>query len=73
VRREELEHLIRAAGAVTASRRIIVIGSQAILGQFPHNAPPRTTLSMEADLLPMSSRVAAHIDADFRTKGGDNG
>lgn len=53
MRREELEHLIRAAGGITASRRIVVIGSQAILGQFPYNAPPRTTLSMEADLLPI--------------------
>jgi hypothetical protein len=53
VRREELEHLIRAAGGVTGSRRLIVIGSQAILGQFPFDAPPRTTLSMEADLLPI--------------------
>lgn len=53
MRRDELEHLIRAAGGVTGSRRLIVIGSQAILGQFPLNAPPRTTLSMEADLLPI--------------------
>lgn len=53
MRREDLEHLIRAAGGVTGSRRLIVIGSQAILGQFPFDAPPRTTLSMEADLLPI--------------------
>ena len=50
-----LEHLIRAAGAVTGSRRIVVIGSQAILGQFPFDAPPRTTLSVEADLLPLDA------------------
>jgi hypothetical protein len=53
VRRDELEHLIRAAGGVTGSRRLVVIGSQAILGQFPFDAPPRTTLSMEADLMPI--------------------
>lgn len=52
MRRDQLEHLIRAAGAISGSRRIIVIGSQAILGQFPHGAPPRATLSMEADLIP---------------------
>jgi hypothetical protein len=52
VRRDQLEHLIRAAGGVTGSRRIVIIGSQAILGQFPFDAPPRTTLSVEADLLP---------------------
>lgn len=55
MRREDPEHLIRAAGGVTGSRRIVVIGSQAILGQFPHNAPPRTTLSVEADLLPLDA------------------
>jgi hypothetical protein len=55
VRRDQLEHLIRAAGAISGSRRIIVIGSQAILGQFPRNAPARATLSMEADLLPMDA------------------
>lgn len=53
MRREDLEHLIRAAGSISGSRRIVVIGSQAILGQFPYNAPPVTTLSVEADLLPI--------------------
>ena len=48
--REQLEHIIRAAGAVTNEDRLIVIGSQAILGQFP-NAPPATLRSMEADLI----------------------
>lgn len=53
MRREDLEHLIRAAGAITGSRRIVVIGSQSVLGQFPNCAPWRATLSMEADLLPI--------------------
>lgn len=55
MRRDQLEHLIRAAGAITGSRRLVVIGSQAILGQFPHGAPVRATLSMEADLLPIDA------------------
>jgi hypothetical protein len=33
--RSELEHLIRAAGAVADDPEIVVIGSQAVLGQFP--------------------------------------
>jgi hypothetical protein len=53
--REQLEHLIRAAGAITGSRRILVIGSQSILGQFPIGAPPRALLSMEADLVPLDA------------------
>jgi hypothetical protein len=51
VRRHELEHLIRAAGAITQSD-LIVIGSQAILGQHP-DAPPVALVSVEADLIPL--------------------
>lgn len=55
MRREDLEHLIRAAGAIAGSRHVVVIGSQAILGQFPEKAPALATRSMEADLLPVDS------------------
>jgi hypothetical protein len=34
--RSELEHLIRAAGSITQDNEIVVIGSQSVLGQFPH-------------------------------------
>ncbi len=61
MRREDLEHLIRAAGAISGSRRLVVIGSQSILGQFPHAAPPRTTLSMEADLIPLDAPDKAEL------------
>ena len=36
--RQELEHIIRAAADVTNEKELIIIGSQAILGQYP-NAP----------------------------------
>ncbi|MES2996405.1 MAG: DUF6036 family nucleotidyltransferase [Verrucomicrobiota bacterium] len=49
MQRHELEHLIRAAGAITGVDEIIVIGSQAILGSRP-DAPPVFLRSMEADL-----------------------
>jgi hypothetical protein len=55
VKREQLEHLIRAAGAVTGSRRLIVIGSQAILGEHPFDAPPEALRSREADLIPIDA------------------
>jgi len=35
MKRHELEHLIRAAGAITGAEEIIVIGSQAILAARP--------------------------------------
>ncbi|MFZ9936441.1 MAG: DUF6036 family nucleotidyltransferase [Luteolibacter sp.] len=49
MKRHELEHLIRAAGAITGTDEIIVIGSQAILGACP-DAPPSLLRSTEADL-----------------------
>jgi hypothetical protein len=49
MKRHELEHLIRAAGAITGAEEIIVIGSQAILGARP-DAPESLLLSREADL-----------------------
>lgn len=50
--RQQLEHLIRAASTITDDDEIVVIGSQAILGQFPA-APPVLRASMEADLFPL--------------------
>jgi len=51
MQRSELEHLIRASGEIADDDEIIVIGSQAVLGQFP-NAPVRLLMSMEADIFP---------------------
>jgi hypothetical protein len=49
MKRHELEHLIRAAGAITGAEEIIVIGSQAILGARP-DSPDSLLRSREADL-----------------------
>ncbi len=51
MKRSDLEHLIRAAGAISGDGQIVVIGSQAVLGQFP-NAPSALLVSMEADVYP---------------------
>ena len=51
MRRDQLEHIIRAAAAVTGENEFIVVGSQAILGQYP-DAPAPLLISMEADLYP---------------------
>ena len=50
--REQLEHLLRAAGSIAGQRRILVIGSQSILGAVP-DAPVALRYSMEADLAPL--------------------
>jgi hypothetical protein len=49
--RLQLEHLIRAAGTIAGDDDIVVIGSQAILGQFPH-APVEFLVSQAADVNP---------------------
>jgi hypothetical protein len=49
--RSALEHVLRAAAAITGERHFVVIGSQAILGQFPQ-APDALLVSIEADLYP---------------------
>jgi hypothetical protein len=51
VTRSELEHIIRAAASVANDTDLLIIGSQAILGQFP-NAPAELLVSMEADVAP---------------------
>jgi hypothetical protein len=51
MRRSDLEHLIRAAGRIAGERELVIIGSQSVLGQFPH-APAALLMSMEADLSP---------------------
>ncbi len=49
--REQLEHIIRAAGSITGEQRLIIIGSQSILGSFP-DAPATLRVSMEVDAFP---------------------
>ncbi len=47
--RTQLEHVIRAAAAITGADEFVVIGSQAILAQHP-DPPQELLVSVEADL-----------------------
>jgi hypothetical protein len=49
--RADLEHIIRAAGMIADVSDIVVIGSQAVLGEFPE-APEELRVSNEADVFP---------------------
>jgi len=60
VTRKQLEHLIRAAAVIADDNEIVVIGSQAILGQFPE-APEPMRVSVEADLFPRNHPERADI------------
>lgn len=51
--RSELERVIRSAGAIARDREIVVIGSQAVLGEYP-DASPALLASMEADVFPLN-------------------
>jgi hypothetical protein len=51
MRRAELEHIIRAAAEVSGDDELVIVGSQAILGQFP-DAPEAMLVSREADIYP---------------------
>lgn len=54
VRREEFEHVIRAAAEVCGEVEFVAVGSQAILGTHP-DAPDPMLRSMEADIYPLHS------------------
>jgi hypothetical protein len=62
VRRDQLEHLIRAAGQLLGEDTIVVIGSQAILASVPEPDDAALTRSMEADLLPLHDPDEAKAD-----------
>jgi hypothetical protein len=51
VRREDLEHIIRAAGDVLSETEVIIVGSQAILGAPYEDLPKDVTLSVEVDVI----------------------
>ena len=47
--RQQLEHIIRAAAGITGASEFVIVGSQAVLGQFPQ-APAELLISIEADV-----------------------
>ena len=65
MKRSDLEHILRASKDVTGETEFIVIGSQAILGQFP-DAPRALRQSMEADIYPKHKpELAAEIEGSL--------
>lgn len=60
MQRPQLEHIIRAAAGITGATEIVVIGSQAVLGQFP-NAPADLLVSIEADVFTLRNPADADL------------
>ena len=55
MRRDQLEHAIRAACQIIGRAEVIVLGSQAILGTFREDELPiSATMSAEVDILPIA-------------------
>ena len=62
MRRDQLEHLLRAAGALLGENAVIVIGSQAILATVASPDEEVLVRSMEADLLPLDDPTEEKAD-----------
>jgi uncharacterized nucleotidyltransferase DUF6036 len=60
MKRSELEHVIRASANIANDDEIVIVGSQAILGQFP-DAPTDLLVSVEADVYPKNHPERAEL------------
>jgi hypothetical protein len=60
MKRRDLEHVIRAAADIADDDEIIIIGNQAILGQYP-DAPAELCVSVEADVYPKNQPARADL------------
>ncbi len=49
MKRDEIEHTLRAAGEILDETQFIIVGSQSILGKYPE-APPELLMSSEVDM-----------------------
>jgi hypothetical protein len=55
MRRDQLEHAIRAACQIIGRPEVVVVGSQAILGSFAEDQlPGAATMSVEIDIFPLT-------------------
>ncbi|MBW1687056.1 MAG: hypothetical protein JRS35_18560 [Deltaproteobacteria bacterium] len=62
MKRQDFEHVVRASGAIAADDELVVIGSQAVHGQFPE-LPASLTISADLNVYPKNCpEKAANID-----------
>lgn len=60
MQRHQLEHIIHASAGITGAPEFIIVGSQAVLGQFPR-APAELLVSMEADVFSLNDPSASDL------------
>ena len=58
--RPQLEHILRASGAITDETEIVILGSQSILGKYPQPPEPLSR-SIEADAFPLRAPEKADL------------
>jgi len=58
--RAQLEHILRASGAITDEKEIVILGSQSILGRYS-NPPEALCRSIEADAFPLHAPEKADL------------
>ena len=60
MKRADLEHILRAAGTLARVRKLVILGSQAILGKYP-DAPAELLLSQDLDTYPLDDPEKADL------------
>jgi len=64
--RQEFEHIIRACGAATSRKELLIVGSQAILGSVPDSRRDlRVSLELDVSPIPFSEEAVAIIDGNI--------
>lgn len=74
MRRDQLEHAIRAACQIIGRPAVIIVGSQSILGTYAEeDLPQLATMSMEIDVLPIadSNEETARLADDIEGVAGE--
>ncbi|KHL04371.1 DUF6036 family nucleotidyltransferase [Sinomonas humi] len=72
MRRDQLEHAIRAATEIIRQDAVIVIGSQAILGSYDEDdLPEEATLSDEVDICPLEDDDAESLATELDSVIGE--
>lgn len=73
--KRQLDHVLRAAGAITGADRFIILGSQALHGSYP-DLPDEIVRSIEVDLVAKDRRARAEwlnaigVDSPFHEQFG---
>ena len=72
MRRDQLEHAIRAATEIVRHHTVIVIGSQSVLGTWHEDELPEvTTMSDEVDICPLDDNDAEDLATELDSVAGE--